>query len=173
MVMYYYNHALPRYARRPVCPTPRLLTPMLSPLAHPPAKGSNSKSNNNYDDDNDDKVDNIDNNDNDADDADKHGSKHPPPKKKTSVTSDPRPVQHTAEVPPQVRKEKQIVHKIQLEDSLGTYPFWCTNFRNDHRVFWADIFHSNSDYLENEERYKNIKAEIIGDGSSDDDKGTF
>ena len=48
----------------------------------------------------------------------------------------------------------------------------------------ADIFKFDPNYLENEEKYKGIKADILGEGSSDesgseeedsedDDEGTF
>jgi pre-mRNA-splicing factor CWC22 len=36
-------------------------------------------------------------------------------------------------------------------------------------VLLADIFKVDPNYLENEEKYKAIKADILGDGSSDDD----
>ena len=33
-----------------------------------------------------------------------------------------------------------------------------------------DVFKSDSDYLENEEKYRAIKEEILGEGSSDDEE---
>jgi pre-mRNA-splicing factor CWC22 len=37
----------------------------------------------------------------------------------------------------------------------------------------ADIFKFDSNYLENAENYNEVKAEILGEGSSDNDEGTF
>jgi hypothetical protein len=36
----------------------------------------------------------------------------------------------------------------------------------------ADIFKFDPNYLENEEKYKAIKADILGEGSSDDESGS-
>jgi hypothetical protein len=84
---------------------------MPSSSEHLPAKGSNSSdnvpnnnNNNGANDKNSNKHnydgDNVDNDQNDDDD-DNNGSEHPLPEMKTSG-----PIQHTTEVPPQVRKDK-------------------------------------------------------------------
>lgn len=36
----------------------------------------------------------------------------------------------------------------------------------------ADIFKFDPNYLETEEKYKGIKADILGEGSSDDESGS-
>jgi pre-mRNA-splicing factor CWC22 len=38
--------------------------------------------------------------------------------------------------------------------------------------FTLDIFKFDPNFLENEEKYKSIKAEILGEGSDDDESGT-
>jgi pre-mRNA-splicing factor CWC22 len=75
-----------------------------------------------------------------------------------------------------VEEEEQITHEIQLEEDLkveeglSTYPIWFTSLRADG--FLADIFKIDPNYLENEEKYKGIKAEILREGSSDDESGS-
>jgi pre-mRNA-splicing factor CWC22 len=75
-----------------------------------------------------------------------------------------------------VEEEEQITHEIQLEEDLkveeglSTYPFWCMNIRSIDLL--ADIFKFDPDYLENEEKYKGIKAEILGEDSSDEESGS-
>jgi pre-mRNA-splicing factor CWC22 len=71
-----------------------------------------------------------------------------------------------------VEEEEQITHEIQLEEDLkveeglSTYPICCTSIRCiDLRV---DIFKFDANYLENEEKYKGIKADILGEGSDDE-----
>jgi len=36
----------------------------------------------------------------------------------------------------------------------------------------ADIFKFDPNYLENEEKYKAVKADVLGEGSSDDESGS-
>lgn len=36
----------------------------------------------------------------------------------------------------------------------------------------TDIFKFDANYIENEERYKSIRAEILGEGSSDEESGS-
>ena len=36
----------------------------------------------------------------------------------------------------------------------------------------ADIFKFDPNYVENEEKYKGIKADVLGEGSSDDESGS-
>ena len=75
-----------------------------------------------------------------------------------------------------VEEEEQITHEIQLEEDLkveeglSTYPISCTSLRSNGLL--ADIFKFDANYIENEEKYKAIKAEILGEGSSDDESGS-
>ena len=75
-----------------------------------------------------------------------------------------------------VEEEEQITHEIQLEEDLkveeglSTYPISCTSLRSNDLL--ADIFKFDANYIENEEKYKTIKAEILGEGSSDDESGS-
>ncbi|KAI0668437.1 hypothetical protein C8Q78DRAFT_980078 [Trametes maxima] len=56
-----------------------------------------------------------------------------------------------------VEEDEQITHQIQLEEELQVQE-------------GLNIFKFDANYLENEERYKQIKAEILGEGSSDEDE---
>jgi pre-mRNA-splicing factor CWC22 len=75
-----------------------------------------------------------------------------------------------------VEEDEQITHEIQLEEDLkveeglSTYLISCTSFRSNGLL--ADIFKFDPNYIENEEKYKAIKAEILGEGSSDDESGS-
>ena len=101
-------------------------------------------------------------------------------------------VQYMVEVLMQVRKDKykdnpvvpegldlveeddQITHQIQLEEELQVQEGLSTYFIRSLRLFTdvftlVDIFKFDPNYLENEERYKAIKSEILGDDSSDEE----
>lgn len=75
-----------------------------------------------------------------------------------------------------VEEEEQVTHEIQLEEDLkveeglSTYPFWCISLRSINLL--ADIFKFDPNYIENEEKYNGIKAEILGEGSSDEESGS-
>ena len=76
-----------------------------------------------------------------------------------------------------VEEEEQVTHEIQLEEDLkveeglkGTYLFWFMDLRSIDLL--ADIFKFDPNYLENEEKYNGIKAEILGEGSSDEESGS-
>jgi pre-mRNA-splicing factor CWC22 len=75
-----------------------------------------------------------------------------------------------------VEEEEQVTHEIQLEEDLkveeglSTYPFWCMNLRSINLL--ADIFKFDPNYVEIEEKYNGIKAEILGEGSSDEESGS-
>ncbi|TBU24829.1 hypothetical protein BD309DRAFT_893695 [Dichomitus squalens] len=56
-----------------------------------------------------------------------------------------------------VEEDEQITHQIQLEDELQVQE-------------GLNIFKFDPNYLENEEKYKQIKAEILGEGSSDEEE---
>ncbi|KAI0713585.1 hypothetical protein C8Q76DRAFT_619793 [Earliella scabrosa] len=56
-----------------------------------------------------------------------------------------------------VEEDEQITHQIQLEEELQVQE-------------GLNIFKFDPKYLENEERYKQIKAEILGEGSSDEEE---
>ena len=43
--------------------------------------------------------------------------------------------------------------------------FWCLLVKNLTLCFLEDIFKFDSNYRENEDRYKSIKAEILGEDS--------
>ncbi|TFY66479.1 hypothetical protein EVG20_g4613 [Dentipellis fragilis] len=58
-----------------------------------------------------------------------------------------------------VEEDEQITHQIQLEDELQVQD-------------GLNIFKFDPNYLENEEKYKAIKAEILGEGSDDEESGS-
>lgn len=58
-----------------------------------------------------------------------------------------------------VEEEEQITHQIQLEEELQVQE-------------GLNIFKLDPNYLENEEKYKSIKAEILGEGSEDEESGS-
>ncbi|KAJ8591866.1 MIF4G-domain-containing protein [Rhizopogon salebrosus TDB-379] len=58
-----------------------------------------------------------------------------------------------------VEEEEQITHQIQLEEELQVQE-------------GLNIFKFDPNFLENEEKYKSIKAEILGEGSDDEESGT-
>ncbi|KDQ59686.1 hypothetical protein JAAARDRAFT_127159 [Jaapia argillacea MUCL 33604] len=58
-----------------------------------------------------------------------------------------------------VEEEEQITHQVQLEEELQVQE-------------GLNIFKFDPNYLENEEKYKAIKAEILGEGSDDDESGS-
>jgi pre-mRNA-splicing factor CWC22 len=93
-----------------------------------------------------------------------------------------------------VEEDEQITHRISLEDELKVEeglsesldPFWkllCLGrvvYRAELTIpffpFWRflspDVFKVDPEFLENEEKYKQIKAEILGDEESDDESGS-
>ncbi|EJD53001.1 MIF4G-domain-containing protein [Auricularia subglabra TFB-10046 SS5] len=58
-----------------------------------------------------------------------------------------------------VPEEDQITHRISLDDELQVQE-------------GLNIFKFDANYLDNEEKYKEIKAEILGEGSSDEESGS-
>ncbi|KAI1783410.1 MIF4G-domain-containing protein [Ganoderma leucocontextum] len=56
-----------------------------------------------------------------------------------------------------VEEDEQITHQIQLEDELQVQE-------------GLNIFKFDPNYLDNEEKYKQIKTEILGEGSSDEEE---
>ncbi|KAI0956677.1 pre-mRNA-splicing factor cwc22 [Taiwanofungus camphoratus] len=58
-----------------------------------------------------------------------------------------------------VEEDDQITHQIQLEEELQVQE-------------GLNIFKFDPNYIENEERYKAIKAEILGEGSSEEESGS-
>ena len=76
-----------------------------------------------------------------------------------------------------VEEEEQITHQIQLEeemqvqDGLSMFhgPQSSSNSETDQRL---DIFKFDPNFLENEEKYKAIKAEILGEDSDEDESGS-
>lgn len=75
-----------------------------------------------------------------------------------------------------VEEDEQITHQIQLEEELqvqeGLSELLLLSPVEPLLIACADIFKFDPNYLENEERYKQIKAEILGEGSSDEESGT-
>ena len=82
-----------------------------------------------------------------------------------------------------VEEDEQITHQVQLDeeldvqDSLSKFeiPFFPFSLLRqldyeDLTILLIDIFKLDPKYLENEERYKSIKAEILGE-ESDDESG--
>ena len=71
-----------------------------------------------------------------------------------------------------VEEEEQITHEIQLEEDLkveeglSMYPIRIMSIRSNG--LRTDIFKFDPNYLENEEKYKTIKADILGEGSDDE-----
>ncbi|KAN0115923.1 hypothetical protein V8E52_006463 [Russula decolorans] len=58
-----------------------------------------------------------------------------------------------------VEEEEQVTHEIQLEEDLKVEE-------------GLNIFKFDPNYLENDEKYNGIKAEILGEGSSDEESGS-
>ncbi|EIN07980.1 MIF4G-domain-containing protein [Punctularia strigosozonata HHB-11173 SS5] len=58
-----------------------------------------------------------------------------------------------------VEEEDQITHEIQLEEDLQVQE-------------GLNIFKFDSNFLENEQKYKEIRAEILGEGDSDESSGS-
>lgn len=74
-----------------------------------------------------------------------------------------------------VEEDEQITHQIQLDEELQVQE-GLSEFANIvSSVSWlithADIFKFDPDYLANEEKYKGIKSEILGE-SSDEESGS-
>ena len=73
-----------------------------------------------------------------------------------------------------VEEDEQITHQIQLEEELqvqeGLSELYSQLLHVHGLMFLVDIFKVDSNYVENEERYKQIKAEILGEGSSDEEE---
>ena len=75
-----------------------------------------------------------------------------------------------------VEEDEQITHQIQLEEELqvqeglSEFPFPASLCSLADASF-LDIFKFDPAYLENEEKYKEIKAEILGE-DSDEESGS-
>ena len=70
-----------------------------------------------------------------------------------------------------VEEEEQITHHIQLEEELQVQEGLSTCFSPIFICLFMlciDIFKFDPNYLENEEKYKSIKAEILGEGSDEE-----
>lgn len=75
-----------------------------------------------------------------------------------------------------VEEEEQITHHIQLEEELqvqeGLSTFlWVVQLESYLSFLHKDIFKVDPNYPENEEKYKAIKAEILGE-DSDEESGS-
>ena len=78
-----------------------------------------------------------------------------------------------------VEEDEQITHQIPLEEELQVQE-GLSEYQACLKAFMlnlthyplADIFKFDANYLENEERYKSIKAEILGEDSDDDESGS-
>jgi len=74
-----------------------------------------------------------------------------------------------------VEEDEQITHQIQLEEELqvleglSKFSSSLSSFLTD--IPFLDIFKFDPNYLENEEKYKEIKAEILGE-DSDEESGS-
>lgn len=75
-----------------------------------------------------------------------------------------------------VEEDDQITHQIQLEEELqvqeGLSTFILSHSRAVFTEDCVDIFKFDPKYMENEEKYKSIKAEILGDDSDEDEDGS-
>lgn len=74
-----------------------------------------------------------------------------------------------------VEEDEQITHQITLEEELQVQeglsePFLKLKY-DSILTSYADIFKFDPNYLENEEKYKAIKAEILGE-DSDEESGS-
>ena len=74
-----------------------------------------------------------------------------------------------------VEEDEQITHQIQLEEELqvleGLSEFASCSLSFLADVSFSDIFKFDPHFLENEEKYKEIKAEILGE-DSDEESGS-
>ena len=71
-----------------------------------------------------------------------------------------------------VEEDDQITHQIQLEEELQVQEGLSEPSPKDKRDCantYADIFKTDPKYVENEEKYKSIKAEILGEDSDEDE----
>ena len=69
-----------------------------------------------------------------------------------------------------VPEEEQITHQIGLDDELQIQEGLskCSSRRCKSLHGWfLDVYKYDPDYLANEEKYGEIKTEILGDGSDD------
>jgi pre-mRNA-splicing factor CWC22 len=74
-----------------------------------------------------------------------------------------------------VEEDDQITHQIQLEEDLQVQEGLSSCIFDSlcvHADPISDIFKLDPNYLDNEEKYKEIKAEILGEGSSDEESGS-
>lgn len=74
-----------------------------------------------------------------------------------------------------VEEDDQITHQIELEEELqvqeGLSEFSvCFLIKHSSEYWCIDIFKFDPNYLENEEKYKTIKTEILGDDDDEDDE---
>lgn len=76
-----------------------------------------------------------------------------------------------------VEEDEQITHQISLEDELQIQEglSMCPpslSFLGHILTTILDIFKLDPNYMESEEKYKEIKAEILGEGSDDEESGS-
>jgi pre-mRNA-splicing factor CWC22 len=75
-----------------------------------------------------------------------------------------------------VEEDDQITHQISLDDELqiqeGLSKCPCCCVIQHVLTLYLDVFKFDPNFLENEEKYKEIKAEILGEGSDDDESGS-
>lgn len=76
-----------------------------------------------------------------------------------------------------VEEDDQITHQIQLEEDLQVQEGLSEFVFSLSRVAFPDgrlidIFKFDPKYTENEEKYKSIKGEILGDESDEDEDGS-
>ena len=73
-----------------------------------------------------------------------------------------------------VEEDDQITHQIQLEEELqvqeglSEYRVYYAHHHSQIDIVVIDIFKFDPKYLENEERYKEIKSEILGEDSEEE-----
>jgi pre-mRNA-splicing factor CWC22 len=74
-----------------------------------------------------------------------------------------------------VEEDEQITHQVQLEgdlqvqEGLSTFIF-LLGIENISPNIYPDIFKADPNYQENEEKYKAIRAEILGEDSDEDEE---
>lgn len=81
-----------------------------------------------------------------------------------------------------VEEEEQITHRIALDDQLQVQDGLsecsdCFDVTSAGKLIWlvtrgVDVFKADPDFLQNEEKYADIKNEILGDDSDEDESGS-
>lgn len=73
-----------------------------------------------------------------------------------------------------VEEEEQITHRLSLDDELKVQEGLskCSEAYAGKKLTCPDLFKVDPNFLENEERYQEIKKEILGDSDDEDESGS-